>query len=550
MDIEPTDQPTKNELRERIVTTVLEQLELNMGYIGLLLAATTIATIGLLQNSAAAVIGGMIISPIFWPIMGLGVGFSTGSSKIIHKTLISFGISFCIVIVLSMIIAGLVPGDHLTSQVMARTQPTLLDLFIALASAAIGTLAIINPKISRGTGVAISIALLPPLCVMGVGIAQQNWAVAGGALLLFSTNMIAIVFAGLLTFYILGLVRKRSVNHSLYQYSLPITILVMILLSIPLVIILNTQVKQSKLKSSIEKILTQSVIKISPDAEVEIASIHFPDYWGEQVVRVKARAIIPEGMFLTEKMQQELLKQLTTATGVTIDLKLDTISTLSLHRDESEQSARERREIEEALRSQVAALPSQPQIESVEIKLAKTANDPAAVIMTLKKYDTMPISFEEKTQIEKALNQQFDMKLQLQVELLNLGTLQKDSVDETTLLTQQIQERVAKDIALIAPSAVVQMVKIIDSSETSDSSSLDQATATDAAVLSMPPTAIALLPTSEPPPQPPRRIVIFLAVPTNFRLSTTEKEQLTVNVQKLTTQPVTLEFEAVNFSPI
>jgi uncharacterized membrane protein len=114
-------------------------------------------------------------------------------------------------LVLSYLIGVFTPGEVLTSQIFARGQPTILDLFIAVASAAAASYALARPNLVGSiAGVAIATALVPPLCSVGISIAYSDFGNAQGAALLFATNFFAIVLAAGLTFRLIGISSKQA----------------------------------------------------------------------------------------------------------------------------------------------------------------------------------------------------------------------------------------------------------------------------------------------------------------------------------------------------
>jgi len=155
--------------------------------------ATGIAALGLLLNSPAVIIGAMLVAPLMAAIVGLGMGIVMGdlpllrmaASATLRGMLLAIGVG---------IVAGFLALDATpTAEILGRTQPTLLDLGVAIVSGAAGAYALCRKDVSASLpGVAIAAALVPPLATVGIGLAWGNMTVAGGALLLFVTNLIAI----------------------------------------------------------------------------------------------------------------------------------------------------------------------------------------------------------------------------------------------------------------------------------------------------------------------------------------------------------------------
>ncbi len=171
--------------------------------------AAGIATFGLVESSPAVIIGAMLISPLMGPIMGTGLALAVGDLFLGIKAVLNLMVSVAVSIAFSGFLVWLLPFHSATSEILARTTPNLLDLGIALLSGLAGSVVV-----SRGSGdgvtalpgVAIAVALMPPLCVMGFGLGSGvNLEIMGGAGLLFLTNLVAIVSSAFFVFLLVGL---------------------------------------------------------------------------------------------------------------------------------------------------------------------------------------------------------------------------------------------------------------------------------------------------------------------------------------------------------
>ena len=151
-----------------------------------------IAILGLLLSSPAVVIGAMLLSPLMGPIMGLGFALAIGDWAWLKQSLRTLAIGSAMAVLLCAVLVFVSPIQGITSEIAARTRPNLFDLFVALFSALAGAYAMIRGREGAIVGVAIATALMPPLAVVGFGLATWNWTVFSGALLLFVTNFITI----------------------------------------------------------------------------------------------------------------------------------------------------------------------------------------------------------------------------------------------------------------------------------------------------------------------------------------------------------------------
>ena len=169
-----------------------------------------IAVLGLVLNSPAVIIGAMLISPLMGPIMALGLALAAGDLYLSVKAVANLVASIALAIGLSALIVWLLPFHSVTQEVLSRTSPNLLDLGIALFSGLAGSVAVCRTggdgAVTTLPGVAIAVALMPPLCAMGFGLGSGvNTHIMGGAGLLFLTNLVAIVSSAFAVFLLVGM---------------------------------------------------------------------------------------------------------------------------------------------------------------------------------------------------------------------------------------------------------------------------------------------------------------------------------------------------------
>ncbi len=184
----------------------------------LLLLATVIATFGVLSDSTATVIGAMIVAPLMGPIMATAAAIVMGSAQRALRALALVAAGIVSTILLSWLLAAVMPDVTISidynSQITSRITPGLMALVTALASGAAGAYIIMREEIADSMGgVAIAISLVPPLCVVGIALSKGSWEAAGGALLLFLTNFLAILLAGGTVFLLSGLGRLAISNE-------------------------------------------------------------------------------------------------------------------------------------------------------------------------------------------------------------------------------------------------------------------------------------------------------------------------------------------------
>lgn len=183
-----------------------------------LIVSIGIATLGLVVGSNAVVIGAMLIAPLMGPIVGLAMGLATGSPFLVLRSAGRIGLSVIVAVGGAAVITLMLPFHELNAEISARTSPTVLDLITAGFCALAGVYASLRPgsdTAATAAGTSIGISLLPPLCASGYGFGTAAWSIAGGAALLFLTNLVAIVVVGTVAFVAAGFnrVQLATIEH-------------------------------------------------------------------------------------------------------------------------------------------------------------------------------------------------------------------------------------------------------------------------------------------------------------------------------------------------
>jgi len=187
----------------------------------LLVLASIIAAAGIVGNSTATVIGAMIVAPLMTPILGTMLATVLGDRANLVRSLVLVLAGAAAAVLIGFAVGLLVPTEVLAGtneQVAARVSPRLIDLLAALATGVVGSVALVRRDISDTLpGVAIAISLVPPLCVAGLVLESGSFAQFLGALLLFVTNVVAILGTGIVVMSVYGvsrLVRRRVPGDS------------------------------------------------------------------------------------------------------------------------------------------------------------------------------------------------------------------------------------------------------------------------------------------------------------------------------------------------
>lgn len=219
-----------------------------------------IATFGLMQSSPAVIIGAMLVAPLFSPILGVSMAITRGDVRLLRLALESTlqGVALAIGVALAFVFLS--PLKTVTPEIIARTEPSLFDLGVALASGAAGAYATARRDMSAALpGVAIAAALVPPLGVVGFGLATGDVATAQGSALLVATNLIAIMLAGALVFLALGFRPGRGEEREARLRAGLVTIGVLVMLvSIYLAIVFIGSIRTARARQLVRSYVTET----------------------------------------------------------------------------------------------------------------------------------------------------------------------------------------------------------------------------------------------------------------------------------------------------
>lgn len=296
---------------EAVYKEVSEGRQFNALYFSMLVFSCLIALLGLLLNSPAVIIGAMLISPLMGPILNCGLAMTMADGSLAKKAARNLGLSIVETILIAAIATWLSPLKDATPEILARTNPNLMDLLVAFFSGAAGTLALCSQKsgLTIVPGVAIATAVMPPLATVGYGISTGQWNVASGAFMLFFTNLASIIVSADIAFLLVGVrpVRppvQEQVNW-LVRHRMAISFGILLLLSIPLIRTLTRAADQARVRSQIRSILAQKLNHPGTRRLDEVRVQLERDSVSTEVVVQTATMILPE----EEKRIEQALSQ-------------------------------------------------------------------------------------------------------------------------------------------------------------------------------------------------------------------------------------------------
>ncbi|QHS21549.1 TIGR00341 family protein [Virgibacillus sp. MSP4-1] len=202
--------------RQELLQTIEKNSSVTLNYTLLIILSAIVATVGFIKDSEAVVIGAMVIAPMIGPIISVAFSAILGDYPRVGRASLTFILGFAIVIGISIGFSYLFEMGTENNQYIARTEVTLSDFFLALASGAAGALSILNRLSGNLVGVMVAVALLPPTIAIGISIGQALWMDTLGSLLLVTVNTTCILLSAITIFSISGIrpVRWREVQKA------------------------------------------------------------------------------------------------------------------------------------------------------------------------------------------------------------------------------------------------------------------------------------------------------------------------------------------------
>ncbi len=209
--------------KSKAVKKIIKESTPDFDYYLMLVLSTTVATLGLLVNSETTVIGAMLLAPLLAPTIGLGLGISMSETSVIRRSFSTIVNSTLVAILSALITTFLfalfeLDPSKFAETITSRAHPSLLHFVIAAISGFAVTYASVRPKLSEALpGVAIAVALIPPLGVVGIGVATGTAKIVSGALLMYLLNVFGIVFASMLAFSLMDVHHKRFMAEKILE---------------------------------------------------------------------------------------------------------------------------------------------------------------------------------------------------------------------------------------------------------------------------------------------------------------------------------------------
>lgn len=266
------------------VQTIRDGIEFKGANILILIFAVFIASLGLNTNSAAVIIGAMLISPLMGPIMGIGLGVGIYDFDLIKRSFRNLAVATLFSVLTSTIYFLISPLNDARSELLARTSPTIYDVLIAFFGGMAGIVAA-STKLRNGTvipGVAIATALMPPLCTAGFGLAIGNLYYFFGALYLFFINSVFIAFATTLGTKIMKFAPKEFLDENRKKRVKQIVYVIIVVTMAPSIYLTYNMIRQNFFETAANTFIAKELNY--PNTQIIDKSVSMVD--GKRVIRV------------------------------------------------------------------------------------------------------------------------------------------------------------------------------------------------------------------------------------------------------------------------
>ncbi|MES0327775.1 MAG: TIGR00341 family protein [Gammaproteobacteria bacterium] len=224
--------------REEIFSRVEKGAQLNQNFFVLVVLSSIVASIGLLENNIAVIIGAMVIAPLLGPNIAFSLGSSLGETRLMWQSLKAIASGIILAIVVAAIIGLIWPLPIETQEVLIRTEANYAGTTIALASGAAAALSLVTGTSGVLVGVMVAVALMPPAVTIGLMLSIGNLPLALGAALLLAVNIVCINLSAKLVFLIKGIQPRTWLEARTAKQSQKIYLLIWIVLLILLVVVI------------------------------------------------------------------------------------------------------------------------------------------------------------------------------------------------------------------------------------------------------------------------------------------------------------------------
>ena len=278
--------------RISLVDRVQSSSNWDFDFFALMVLSTVIAAIGLQQNSAAVVIGAMLVAPLMTPLLGLGLALVQGNPVLARISLRSVLLGAGVSLMVGLLTGLLTPGfEEPTREMLGRGGPGMLDLFVAFASGLAAAYASSRPGLLAALpGVAIAAALVPPIATSGLALSLGNFHLAVGALLLFIINMVTIVLATMVSLWVVGL---RNIGKTFRWERAAVGIVLLSVLALGVYLSLKPDSSPTERKIP-DGLMVSMQERLGDEYRLDSVAVAYDELGAQLNVRVLGKELAPE----------------------------------------------------------------------------------------------------------------------------------------------------------------------------------------------------------------------------------------------------------------
>jgi len=434
---------------DSVSTTIHDNSKPTLSFFSLLLGSTIICTLGLLLNNSSVVIGGMIISPLMWPILSVALGISFGQNKNIRNSLLILIMAILAAFFSAALITLISPIKLVNAEIMARIEPTFLDIVIACVAGFIAALGVSHQRISSSlAGVAIATSLLPPLCVSAIGLALFDQQIFSGALLLFLANVASILFVAIITFSIIGLKKKHFSELRLKAILTTATILIII--ANPLLTLLEHQSFEILAYPTTKNILESQFEDYSPNIKVD--SIEIATHNNGSLL-IEAVIWLPSDLAISLAQQKELVARLETALDRPVSLQLELQRTISILSEADEHKALIKERLTDIFYQNLAQLP-RASVDSLQLAEDEDEAWSIQAVIRSDSGDNIPSNLPDK--IEQQILHDAHITASVQLEVIPRKTL----TSQKSQLENKLKSDITEALLTINPNLFLFFISV------------------------------------------------------------------------------------------
>lgn len=338
----------------------------------------------------------------------------------------------------AFLITFLSPIQLVNEEILARTNPTLLDVFVALVAGGVAAMALTQPRISNSlAGVAIATSLLPPLCVSGIGLALANAEIFGGGLLLFLANVISIIFIAVCYFYFIGV--RRTTRLTLRRKGFLFILFVLLITAIPLFSLLRQYSFELSAYNQVQSILSNGLKTISPNITLERVKTEVKQQNGTEVLVVQATLWLPEDFSINFNQRERLVAQLQHELKRDVELTLQLQKQISVVSEQDILYRSKNEELKNTFVEELEKINSALSIDSLQI--SQRDDDEVWVIDTVLRGDpSTALSIPQLESLEEAVSTQTDTSAQINVEIISRIQLQTNPDIENKRIKSDVEK--------------------------------------------------------------------------------------------------------------